>query len=159
MPKNIQDMRDLFIEQGRELYDISIQEEIGLQKLMSRSDDLGIKRIIEKEIEASRDLRTYIQKGFRDLNVSPLGIRSASCKATFQEANSLMERSADLEVRDAIIINAIQRLNHSKIEGLDSLLSYGEDIDEQILSSYAQMSLKIEKEIDSMLSDLAMREQ
>ena len=158
MPENNSDPGKRFIEQGRELYNISMQEELELQKLKDRSKNKGLKALIEKEIDASRDLRTFIQKGFRELNVSPFGSRDTSCKTILMEANSRINKSTDDKKRDVIIMSAIQRINYSKIEGLRSLSSYGEQIGEQIISSFAKTSLETEKEIDGLLSSLAIKE-
>lgn len=151
-------LKDLFIEQGRELYDASRQEQKELPSLRQQARNSDLKKIIDRQITTARDQSERIEKAFKKLNVNPEGVKNSCCESMIKRAQELAGQSATDEVRDAAIINSIQRLNHNKITGFGSLTAYAREIDQPEIASSLHKSLEEERGIDKDLSRLAEKE-
>lgn len=151
-------LKDLFIEQGRELYDASRQEQKELPSLRQQARNSDLKKIIDRQITTARDQSERIEKAFKKLNVNPEGVKNACCESMIKRAQELAGQSTTDEVRDAGIINSIQRLNHTKITGFGSLTAYAREIDQPEIATSLHTSLEEERDIDKDLSRLAEKE-
>lgn len=156
MGTNIENLKDLFIEQGRELYNTSIQEERELEEIKRRAENKELKDIIDKEIKYSALQKEKLHVAFIKMDIDPEGEGCETSEAILMQARDFMDRSRDSEVRDAAIINAVQRLNHNKITGLGSFRSYAEELGETEIADSFREFLRSEKEIDKNLSELAI---
>lgn len=154
----IKDLRDLFIEQGRELYEASRQEENALPGILQQTHNSGLRTIINKELETARIQRNRLEDAFRKLKVEPKGEKNTCCESIINQTMDLIQRSTVPEVRDAVIINTIQRLNHLKMTGFGSLAAYAQQIGEKEISHIVHEALEEERGIDRDLSHLAEKE-
>jgi len=158
MKNKIENLRGLFIEQGRELYDATKQTQKELPKIQSQSTNPYLKKIIDRQLNAAKNQRTLLQEGFNKLDENYEGESNECCQAIYQHSKKLLGRSPDPRVRDAIIINSIQRLNHSNITGLGAFTSYASELGYQDIANILHRSLDEEKAIDKELSSLAKEE-
>ncbi len=155
MNKKIENLKDLFVEQGREFYDTSLQEKAELPIIQQHVKNQQLKKIINRQLNLSKDQNHRIEQAFKKLNLDPKGEKNECCASVFKHAKSLINRSTDAEVRDAVIVNSIQRLNHSKITQLGSLAAYAKEIDHEDIAISLRESLKEEMAMDKELSELA----
>jgi ferritin-like metal-binding protein YciE len=158
MGKKIKNLKDLFIEQGRELYDSSIQEEKQLGIIENHAWNTKLKNVINRQLSTARDQRDRLTSAFKTLNTQIEGEKNECSQAVLRKTQSLIDRSHDQRIKDAVIINSIQRLNHTKIAGLGSLASYAKEIGHPEIAHSIQETLEQEKAIDRELSDLAEKE-
>lgn len=155
MSKEIQNLRDLFIEQGRELFDASRQQQGELPKIKTQVTNQKLAQLIERQVKSAKDQNRRIQESFGKLNMSPEGETSECCISIIRQTQNLIQRSQEIHVRDAAIINSVQRLNHHNITGLGSLAAYAKSIGHPEIASSLHHALEVEKEIDDDLSELA----
>lgn len=158
MDKKIVNLRDLLIEQGRELYDASLQEQLDLPRIQSKATNPQLRNLIGQQLDTAKDQKDRLQKAFTKLSVSPGGERNECCQSIFRQTYDLIDRSQDPEVRDAAIINAIQRLNHSKIALLGAMASYARETGYSDLAGSMHATLEKEKTLDQNLTALAEKE-
>lgn len=158
MSKRINNLKDLFVEQARELYDSSLQEEKELGFIESHVSNAQLKNVVNNQFNTARDQRALLDKAFKTLNTSVEGEKNECCQAVLRKAQSLIDRSGDGRIKDAVIINSIQRLNHSKIAILGSLASYAKEIGHPEIAYSLKETLDEEKAIDRELTDLAEKE-
>jgi len=154
----IESLKDLFIEQGRELYDAARQEQKELPSLRQQARNAELKKILDRQIATARDQATRIEHVFKKMNVSPEGVKSACCESLVSRARQMANQSVISEVRDAAIINSVQRLNHNKITGFGSLTAYASEIGHADLATALHKALEEERAIDEDLSRLAQTE-
>lgn len=154
----IQNLKDLFIEQGRELYDANRQEQQQLPNIKRSVRNLELSRIIDHQIKAVKDHEERLEEAFQKIGVEPQGEKSECTKAALRHAQNLMERSRDPEVRDAAVINVLQRLNYNNITGFGSLASYAREIGQPEVAESLTDAIRQERKIDRDLSELAERE-
>lgn len=158
MTKKLETLKDLFIEQGRELYDASKQEEKQLPEILNKATHPQLKKMVDRELKSAKSQITQLEEAFKKLNVSPQGEKNECCQSIFKQTTDLIGRSKDAEIRDAVIINTIQRLNHNKITGYGSLSSYAREIGQSDLANSLRKTLIDERDIDEDLSELAEKE-
>lgn len=158
MNKKIENLRDLFIEQGRELYDASKQEQKELPNIQKKVSNQQLIQVIDRQLNAAKNQNSQLQQAFKKLNVSPEGEKNQCFQSIFKQTKSLIDRCKDPAVCDAAIVNSIQQLNHNKITGFGSLSSYAKEIGQEEISSSLHETLDEEKAIDNELSELAENE-
>lgn len=158
MSRNVRNLRDLFIEQGRELYDAFQQEQKELPKIQLKANNQELKRIINNQLDMAENESIQLEGAFRKLNASPKGEKSECYQSIFKQTKNLIDRSKDSEIRDAAIINSVQRLNNNKITDFKSLLTYAKEIGQEETASSFYEALNEEKDIDRELTDLAEKE-
>ena len=156
--KDIKNLNDLLIEQGRELYSTERQELDVLPKFEKQVSSPKLKKIISNQISRAKEQQLRIEKAFSKLNTSPEGEFSEPFGALVNKSNQLINRSIDPQIKDAGIINSIQHLNHYKIAGYGALSTYAEELGNEEVATLFHDSLDDEKKIDSELKELAKSE-
>lgn len=158
MNKKIENLRDLFVEQGRELYDASMLVQKELPKIKKEVSNTQLRNIIDREIETAKRESKRIKEVFQSMNEDPSGEKNECCSAVLNHSKKMIKRSSDPRVRDAAIINSIQRLNHNKITGFGSMTAYAKEIGQEQYAKSLHETLEQEKALDRELSELAIRE-
>lgn len=155
MKNEIKNLQDLFAEQGRELYDSSLREEKELVFIENHASNITLKNIIHLQLKNVTNQRKRLYLGLKALKIEAEGEVNECCQAVLSKTQKLIERSTNSKIKDAIIINAIQRLNHTKIASLGSLVSYAKEIGHPEISHSIRESLREEKAFDKLLTNLA----
>lgn len=158
MAKKIENLRDLLIQQGRELYDGAVREAKDLPEIKRQITNQQLRGVIDRQIEATKDHKKRIERAFKSLNEDPKGEKNEACDAICTKTMNLLKRSSEDNIRDAVAINAIQRLSHNKITGLGSLTAYAKEMGKKDLATSFHQSLDTERNIDEELTKLAKRD-
>jgi ferritin-like metal-binding protein YciE len=158
MRKKIENLRDLFIEQGRELYDASRLEQLELPGVQKHATNPKLKKVIDQQLNNSKIQGKQLREILDNMDVIPEGEKNECCHSIFKQTKSIIDRSKDSRVRDSAIINSLQRLNHNNITGFGSLASYARDIGHEEFANSLHNLMNEEKAIDNQLSDLAEKE-
>ncbi|ELR69517.1 Hypothetical protein C900_05049 [Fulvivirga imtechensis AK7] len=158
MTTKLENLKDLFLEQGRELYDAAKQEQKELPGIQKQVTNQQLRKIIDRQLDVANTEIRYLDEAFKKLNASAQGEKNHCCESIIKQTKSLIDRSKDAEVRDAVIVNSIQRLNHNKITGFGSLTSYAKEIGHKEIADSLHKALEQEKGIDQDLSNLAEKE-
>ena len=153
--KRIDNLKDLFIEQGRELYDASRQEQKELPTIRQQARDPELRKIIDRQLKVAKEQSRHLETAFKTLNASPEGVRNACCESLMDRAQHLANISTNNDVRDAAIINSVQRINHHKITGYGSLSEYANELGHESIANSLHEALEEERLIDEQLSELA----
>lgn len=158
MIQEIKDLKDLFIAQGRELYDATIQEQQELPSIRDEVRDDKLRSIINRQLTTSKDQAMRLQEAFKTLEITMEGEKDEFCKTILDKTKDIIKRSKDSKVRDAAIISSIQRLNHNKISAFGTLRAYANEIGQDKIANTLYIKMQEEKDIDSQLSSLAEME-
>lgn len=156
--KQIENLRDLLIEQGRELQSTEKQQLTDLPMIEKRASSLGLKKIIIKQIDKTKNQQIRIKQAFQKLNASLDGKQSEPYNALVKYCFGLLDDCTDSDIRDVAIINGIQHINRHKIAGYGIIAAYAEEIGNQEAASLLHESLQDEKTIYCELRDLAINE-
>ncbi len=158
MSKKLENLRDLFLEQGRELYDASRQEQEELPIIQKAVGNQHLRMLLASLLNTSLNRSVRLKQVFKKLNISPDGEKCEYARSILKDTRNLIARSLGLKVSDAAIINSIQRLNNSRIASLGALASYAKQFGYEDISSSLHETMIEEKKIDEELRKLAERE-
>ena len=153
--KKIENLNDLFIEQGHELFDIFNQEQKDLISIQKQASSRELKRVIDRQLAGVNYQVRRMEEILVKVEAGPSGEKSECCRAIFKQTRDLIKRSLDNEVRDASIISSLQMLNHYKIAGLGSMAAYARELGQHDIATFFHETLSEENAIDRELSNLA----
>lgn len=153
--KKMENLKDLLIAQGSEMYDAVIQEQRALPNLRQQAKEPRLKDLIDRELTASKYQENQLATIFRGMGISPEGIHNRCCESMISRAEKFTALSENKEVKDAALINAIQGINHHKITGFGSFTAYARESGYSEIAHKAHELLEQEREIDEKLSELA----
>ena len=151
----IENLRDLFIQQGRELYNSTVQQMEELPRIEQQAVSTELKRIITRQINKVQNQQVRLAEALRKINASPDGERCIATESILKQIHSNINRCPDDSVRDAGIINQLQTLIHRKLAGYGTTTSYAREIGQEYSARTLHEALVEERELDVELSSLA----
>ena len=154
----LENLRDLFIQHGRELYDCNEQEIAELPKILNEVSSPQLRKILERQLNKAENQRVRMREAFLKINSNPAGEECVPTRSILKQVHDRIEKSQQENVKDAGIIAGIQILNHRKISGLGSAISFAREIGQEESARSFHEALLEEKEIDKELSELAEKE-
>ncbi|MFH4968073.1 DUF892 family protein [Gaetbulibacter sp. M240] len=155
MTKRIENLKDVFLERGRELYNASVEEQKELPRMQKQVTNSGLKQIIDLELSTASKQSLKLYDFLSKFDVKPKGEKDECCHSIVKEANKMLAKTTDSYVKDVVILESIQRLNHNNISTLGTLASYAHEIGEGTMAASLHELVDEEKRIDTKLSELA----
>src|SRR5438067_3808976 len=151
----ITSLRDLYVEQLRDLYDGENQIVKALPKMIESAESEELRSALEEHLEVTRQQAQRLETIFAGLGADAKGEKCKGMEGIIKEGSDVVKEDMEESVKDAAIIAAAQRVEHYEIAGYGTVRTYagllGEDEAEELL----QQTLDEEKEADQKLSQLA----
>ena len=149
-------LRELFVEELRDLYDAENQLIKALPKMAEGSSSPELREAFEEHLEQTRNHATRLEKIFAGLGEKPKAEKCKGMEGLVKEGSDLLkEDDFDPEVKDAAIIGAAQRVEHYEIAGYGTVRTFAELLGEDEAVSLLEETLEEEKETDQKLTELA----
>jgi ferritin-like metal-binding protein YciE len=156
--QDILDLYDLMLEQLRDLYEGEHQQVTFLGEMYQAADSFILEEIIDEHTRETRLQIERLKRIFQMLGESPEGEDCEGISGIIYDAQHLIRRCGNEEVRDAAIITAIQHINHYEMAGYGTAISFARTLEKHDIGSVLLESLREEKKADMGLSDLAEEE-
>jgi len=153
--QKIVDLRDLLIQQLRDLYNSEQQQISILQQLADQASTPELQEIIQHHHRQTQHQKQRLLSLFDLLELEPEGESCEGMKGIISETRQLLKRTADPEVADAAIITAIQHINHYEIAGYGTAISYAKALKLEQVAEWLLDTIREEKQADSDLSEVA----
>lgn len=153
--QKIVDLKDLMIEQLRDLYDSEDQQLAMLETLAQKASTIDLEEIIQHHLRETRHQQQRLVSVFEQLQLEPGGETCEGMQGIIKETRQLIKRATDDEVTDAAIITAIQHINHYEIAGYGTAISYAKALKMDEVAETLLETLREEKRADNDLSELA----
>ncbi|MEO9804957.1 MAG: DUF892 family protein [Reichenbachiella sp.] len=154
--EKITNLKDLLIEQIRELYNAEKQQQHALPKLKEKAEARELKLAIQYHLAETADHITRLEKVFQQLEVASFGEESEAMQKLIKEGYDLVERSSDPEVLDASIIAAMQYMEHFEMAGYGTACTYANELGLREIAEQLHFTLDEEKKIDEKLTEMAI---
>jgi ferritin-like metal-binding protein YciE len=148
-------LRDLYVEELKDLYNAEAQLVKTLPKLAKAADNEGLRRAFEQHLEKTKGHAQRIEQIFEALDESPKGKRCVGMEGLIEEGSEMLEKDADPNTLDAALILAAQKVEHYEIVGYGSLCAYAKTLGEQEALDLLTQTLDEEKQADEELTGLA----
>lgn len=152
---DLQSLKDLFIDELRDLYDAENQITEALPKLIAKSQHQQLKSALQEHLEVTRGQIRRLETIFQRLNEKPTGETCKGMKGLIKEGDDMASRDGDASVIDAAIISAAQRVEHYEMAGYGTVRTYADLLGEPEFANQLQATLDEEKEADKTLTEIA----
>jgi len=151
----MESLRDLYIDQLKDLYSAENQLIKALPKMAKAASDEQLRSAFQTHLEETRGHAERLQQIFEKLGARPTGKKCKAMEGLVAEGKEMMEEDAEDEVMDAGLIAAAQRIEHYEIAGYGTVRAYAELLGDREAARLLQQTLDEEGKTDKMLTQIA----
>ncbi len=148
-------LRDLYIEELRDLYSAETQLLDALPKMAEAATSLELRNAFEAHFTETQEHARRLERIFEQLDEDPSGETCEAMKGLVKEGDSYVKAKGDDDVRDAGLIGAAQRVEHYEIAGYGTVRSLARRLGENSAAELLQQTLDEEGAADQKLTDIA----
>ncbi len=148
-------MKDLYIDQLRDLYSAEDQLLNALPKMAQAASSADLQKAFQDHLGETRNQKQRLEQIFSGLGVVPQGETCQAMQGLIKEGESIINAQADPTVRDAALIAAAQRVEHYEMAGYGSVRTYADELGYSNAKSLLQQTLDEEGAADKKLTSLA----
>lgn len=156
--KKLDSMKELLVEELRDIYDAEQQIIEALPDMIDAASDPQLKRDFQLHLEETHRQRERLDQVFSMLGESADGGSCDGMKGIIMEGSTLCKAEGDPKVKDAALIAAAQRVEHYEISAYGAARSFANHIGRSDVASILQETLDEEGATDKKLTDLALSE-
>lgn len=150
-------LRDLYVEQLKDLYSAENQIVKALPKMADAASHPELKNGFERHLEQTRGHVRRLEEIFDDLGESPKGVHCRGMEGLLKEGDEMLKANATDDVRDAGLIAAAQRVEHYEIAGYGTVRAFAERLGHPKHARLLQETLDEEGATDHKLTAMAER--
>ncbi len=151
----VENLRELLIEELRDLYSAENQLTKALPKVAKTAASSELKKTIEHHLKETEGHVERLEKIFEQLDESPKGKTCDGMKGLIKEADERIEEGGSPDVLDAGLIADAQRVEHYEISAYGSARTFANLLGEKQIVHLLEATLKEEKAADAKLTSIA----
>jgi len=151
----INSLRELYIDQLRDLYDAENQLIKALPRMAKEASSDELRQAVEEHLEQTRGQAERLEQIFEQLGEKPKGKKCKGMQGVIEEGKETLEEDMEEDTKDAAIIAAAQRVEHYEIAGYGTARTYANLLGENEAAELLEETLNEEKETDQKLTQLA----
>ncbi len=151
----INSLRELYIDQLRDLYDAENQLIKALPRMAKEASSDELRQAIEEHLEQTRGQAERLEQIFEQLGEKPKAKKCKGMQGVIEEGKETLEEDMEEDTKDAAIIAAAQRVEHYEISGYGTARTYANLLGENEAAELLEETLNEEKETDQKLTQLA----
>jgi ferritin-like metal-binding protein YciE len=148
-------LRDLFLDQVRDLYDAERQLVKALPRMARAAGSPQLREGFEQHLRETEGQVSRLERVFEQLEHKPKGKTCEAMKGLVEEGKEIIDLKAPPEVRDAGLIAAAQKVEHYEIAGYGCLCTWAEQLGLHEAQRLLHETLEEEKRTDEKLTRLA----
>jgi ferritin-like metal-binding protein YciE len=150
-------LRELYIEELKDLYNAENQLVKALPKMAKAASSDELRQGFEEHLEQTKGHVQRLEKIFQALGESPKGKKCKGMEGLVEEGSEVMKEDFEGTLMDAALIGAAQRVEHYEIAGYGTVCAFAEELGETEQNSLLNETLEEEKETDDKLTQLAQQ--
>ena len=155
MPNKEQGLRELYINELKDLYSAENQLVKALPKLAKAASSDELRQGFEEHLEQTKEQVQRLEQIFEQLDESPKGKKCAGMEGLIKEGSEVMGEDFEEATMDAALIGAAQRVEHYEIAAYGTVCEFAQILGESEQESLLRETLQEEKETDEKLTELA----
>jgi ferritin-like metal-binding protein YciE len=148
-------LRDLYIDELRDLYSSETQLVKALPKLAKASSNEQLREAFEEHLQQTEEHVSRLEQIFEKLNEKPTGKKCMGMEGLVKEGAETMGEDYPDEVMDAAVIGAAQRVEHYEIAAYGTVREMAKILGEDDHVSLIEETLEEEKQADQKLTELS----
>lgn len=150
-----ENLRDLLVEELKDLYSAENQLVKALPKMAKAASDKKLQDAFKSHLQETRGHVKRLEQVCKQLGVSPKGKKCNGMEGLITEGRELMAEDAEPEVLDAGLISAAQRVEHYEMAGYGTVRTYAKLLGEDAAAHLLQQTLDEEGKANHKLTSLA----
>jgi ferritin-like metal-binding protein YciE len=148
-------LRELFVDELRDLYDAETRLVKALPKLAKASQLDELRERFETHMEQTKEHVERLEQIMESLAEKPAGKKCIGMVGIIQEGDGMMGEELEGSVMDAALISAAQRAEHYEIAAYGCVRAWAKELGEDEAAELLEKTLNEEKETNAKLSELA----
>ena len=150
-----QDLRELYIDELKDLYNAENQLVKALPKMAKAANSNELRSGFEEHLEQTKGHVQRLEQIFEMLGESPKGKKCKGMEGLVEEGSEMIDEDFEGSVKDAGLIGAAQRVEHYEIAGYGTVKAFAQTLGENEHAELLEQTLQEEKETDEKLTQLA----
>lgn len=151
----IENLRDLWIDELKDLYHAENQILKALPKMAKAAVDDTLQTAFKEHLEQTRGHVKRLEQVFAMIDVPAKGKPCKGMEGIIAEGKEMLDMDLPEPVGDAALIAAAQRVEHYEIAAYGTVRTYAEILGETDAAELLEATLDEEKETDETLSEIA----
>ena len=154
-PMKLNTLEDLYVHELKDLFSAVQQIVKALPKMAKAASSRELAAGFQEHLEQTKE---HAQRLEQILSSRKQTIRGPKCKGmegVLAEGAEMIAEEADVEVKDAGLIAAAQRVEHYEMAGYGTARTYAELLGDQEGARLLALTLEEERQTDQRLSELA----
>src|SRR3954451_14829139 len=151
----LETLRDLYVEQLRDLYSAENQLVKALPKMAKGASNTQLQRAFTEHLAQTQQHVQRLDQIFKQLDVSSKGPACKGMEGLISEGEEMIKMKGEPAAIDAGLIAAAQRVEHYEIAGYGCVHTYAQQLGEQRDAQLLQQTLDEEGQTDKKLTQLA----
>jgi len=152
--KSILTLNDALVHLLRGLFDGEAILQRAIPECSKSLSSEVLTRQLKNYAEDSHDKMLKLERIFSYLMTSPSGKRNIVMEKMINDTHDMLEATISQELKDIILISCIQSINHYKISGYRTALSFAIELQLETVSDLLHEILEAEKQMDQALSKM-----
>jgi ferritin-like metal-binding protein YciE len=148
-------LRDLFIEELRDLYSAETQLVKALPKMADAATDEQLKQAFTDHLQETENHVARLETIFEGLDEKATGETCQAMEGLIKEGSQMIKAQGDNVVKDSGLIGAAQRVEHYEMAGYGTARSLAQRLGEEEAAELLQETLDEEAGADELLTEIA----
>lgn len=149
-----EELKELFIDELKDLYNAENQLVKALPKMAKAASSTELRSGFEEHLEQTRGHVERLEMIFKKLGENPKGKKCKGMEGLIEEGSEAIEEYEG-SVRDVALIGAAQRVEHYEIAGYGTVIALAQELGEDGHATTLEKTLEEEKETDAKLTTLS----
>lgn len=151
----LETLHDLYVNELHDLYDAENQIVKALPKMIESSTSTELRIALANHLEETRTQVARLEQIFQMHGEDIEGNKCKGVRGIIDEGEDLIKHDDNLDVRDAAIIAAAQKVEHYEMAGYGTVRTWAEQMGHEKAAQLLQETLNEEGEADKKLSRIA----
>ncbi len=152
---NATTLRELYVQELKDLYDAENQITKALPKMMKKASSEELRSALDEHLQVTKEQARRIEQIFENMGERLKAEKCRGIQGVIEEGSELLQEAEDDDVRDAAIIASAQKVEHYEIASYGTVRTYAQLLGEDEAVQLLQQTLDEEKEADQKLNGLA----
>jgi ferritin-like metal-binding protein YciE len=148
-------LRDLLLEEIKDLYSAEKQLVKALPKVADAATDAQLRQTVLQHLDETKEHVRRLEHVFAQLDETPKAKTCEAMKGLVAEGEDAIDQKGPDALRDASLIGAAQRVEHYEIAAYGTARAFAEELGLEAIVALLQATLDEESAADKKLTQLA----
>ena len=154
----LESLRDLLLEELRDLHNAEKLLVDALPKMSEAATSADLKSAFDHHLRQTQEHVSRLESIFSHLGEKPTGETCEAMKGLIKEGESFVQAKGNMDVRDAGLIGAAQRVEHYEMAGYGTARALARRLGDERVAEVLQKTLNEEAEANEKLTSIAERQ-